>query len=364
MKDTDPRIIESAGNSPLQRIPADYHPSGAARWFVLQDGPDAGKRMFFYEEVHGNGEPEATIVLVHGNPECSYAYRKVIASLSRAASKPYRIVVMDHIGFGLSDQASFEMVEMHHADNLRQLVRHLDLQKVTLVVHDWGGPIGVGAFIEDPHRVSALVVTNTTVFPMPSDGLTFTNFPLSWYPWCVTADVVPWKSWGAHAAFAVTAEPPSSAFALLLKNVLFHIGAAFGYVGQRERSARSVYLQQFKSHMNVQSSKRMVRQTQVWGHGYIYVDRKQGRQCNSAFYQRIQDRISDVWGPNGRNIPVRMELGKWDPLAKPSVQRQWVEALPQLAGHINVYENASHFVSETKGEEVARAIVDAAGLKG
>ena len=63
---------------------------------------------------------------------------------------------MDHIGFGISDQATFEMVEIHHSDNLLQLIRHLDLKDVTLAVHDWGGPIGVGTFIQEPWRMTTM----------------------------------------------------------------------------------------------------------------------------------------------------------------------------------------------------------------
>jgi len=83
------------------------------------------------------------------------------------------------------------MVDMHHAANLAQLARHLDLRDVTLVVHDWGGPIGIGAFIAEPDHVRNLLVMNTTVFPMPSDGFTYENFPRWWMPWCKTPALTP-----------------------------------------------------------------------------------------------------------------------------------------------------------------------------
>jgi pimeloyl-ACP methyl ester carboxylesterase len=62
------------------------------------------------------------------------------------------------------------MVEMHHARNLAQLVDVLDLRDITLVVHDWGGPIGIGGLLASPEGVANLVVLNTSVFPMPSEG--------------------------------------------------------------------------------------------------------------------------------------------------------------------------------------------------
>ncbi len=94
--------------------------------------------MFYRDSNHGKGKLKNTIVFVHGNPESSYTYRKVIDHLINSAKKPFRIVAMDHIGFGLSDQASFEMVSMDRANNLFQLIKHLELKRVTLIIHDWG----------------------------------------------------------------------------------------------------------------------------------------------------------------------------------------------------------------------------------
>jgi pimeloyl-ACP methyl ester carboxylesterase len=119
-----------------------------------------------------------------------------------------RIVAMDHIGFGCSDQATYEMVDMHHARNLGEFVQALDLREITLVVHDWGGPIGIGALLLTPERVTNLVVLNATVFPIPRDGLTYENFPIPIvFPWSRTPKMVPDRLWGIHSAVAVTAVP-------------------------------------------------------------------------------------------------------------------------------------------------------------
>lgn len=102
----------------------------------------------------------------------------------------------------------------------------------------------------------------------------------------------------------------------------------------------------------------MVRQTPVWGHGYVYEDARHGRQDNRGFYRRIQDRIGPVWGPQGRNIGVAGLFGAWDPVAKPSVLDQWRTALPQIDDRLHVFEGVSHFVEEHRPEEIADAIVD------
>jgi len=165
------------GNTPVVDIPSDYYPADSGRWFVIPEGKDANKKMFFRDSVHNGENPEHTIVFVHGNPESSYTFRHVIDNVIQASAKPVRIVAMDHVGFGLSDQASYEMVSMDHAENLLKLIQYLNLENVTLVVHDWGGPIGIGAFLQEHHQVDNLVVLNSTVFPMPDEGYTYNNFP-------------------------------------------------------------------------------------------------------------------------------------------------------------------------------------------
>ena len=109
-------------NSPLQDPPADYFPAGSDNWFSIPEGKDAGKQLFYYDYTTGPGELKTTEVLVRGNPESSYTYRHIRDSLIEAG-KPIRIIAMEHIGFGNSDQATcemVEMVEMHHSKNLLQ----------------------------------------------------------------------------------------------------------------------------------------------------------------------------------------------------------------------------------------------------
>lgn len=111
----------------------------------------------------GEGE---TLLFVHGNPTWSFYWRNLIKGLS----PDYRCVAVDHIGCGLSDKpADWSYRLEDHIANLVALIEHLDLQKVTLVVHDWGGPIGLGSAINLPERIERIVIFNTGVFegPMP-----------------------------------------------------------------------------------------------------------------------------------------------------------------------------------------------------
>ena len=342
-------------NSPLQVIPDDYFPDGAvesANWFTIpaQSTYDAGKLLFYYDYETTGGEPEATIMLVHGNPENSYTFRH-LRDVLVASGRPMRIVAVDHIGFGLSDQADFEMVDMHHAENLLALVRHLDLRDVTLVVHDWGGAIGIGAFAREPDRVRNLLVMNTSIFPIPEEGLTYTNFPTPENPWSSMPDRIADGAWGGVAAAIILASgsPSSAAIASYISQFQNNQFAA--------ASPEFVFSEQFRSIANTRSSKRNVRQTPVWGHGYTYEDSVHGLQDNNAFYDHMQEVVPREWGPGGRNIDVVGHFGQIDPMGKDEVIAQWHQALPRMAEQTFTYPDVGHFVEEFKGPEMAQSIL-------
>lgn len=340
--------IDVVSNSPLRRPPDDYAPGDSARWFTIPSGHDAGKTMFYLDQAIGSGPPQATVLFVHGNPECSYTYRHVRDELIESGVS-LRLVAADNIGFGLSDQASFEMIDMHHAANLAQLVDALDLHDVTLVIHDWGGPIGVGAFLDRMDRVTRLVVMNTTIFPMPADGLTYENFPLRFAPWSKTTSFTPDASWGGMAGGLITAPAGAS-----LPRLIGRVSAAqVRYLLRRTPSgtAEGVFSEALRGKANTRSSKRNVLQTPVWGYGYRYTDPVLGEQDNSALYRRMQAEVPRAW----RDVPAVGHFGAFDPLGKESVIAQWVEAMPAMRVHR--YPAVGHFVAEARGREIGASIL-------
>lgn len=112
----------------------------------------------------GKGEP---IVMVHGNPSWSFYYR----NLARQLSKQYRVIVPDHIGCGLSVKPADSLYSYHleqRVNDLERLLDHLDLpQKVTLVLHDWGGMIGMAWANRHPQKVARIILLNTAAFHLP-----------------------------------------------------------------------------------------------------------------------------------------------------------------------------------------------------
>jgi haloalkane dehalogenase len=130
-----------------------------------------GLRMHYLDE--GEGDP---VLLLHGEPTWSFLYRKLIPPLADVA----RCVAPDYFGFGRSDKPtergwySYE----RHVVSIARLAEHLDLRRITLVVQDWGGPVGFRFAVENPERVARIVVMNTGIGARaPSDEwLRFQSF--------------------------------------------------------------------------------------------------------------------------------------------------------------------------------------------
>lgn len=110
------------------------------------------------------GSGDEALLMVHGNPTWSFYYRRVVLALRDRL----RCIVPDHLGCGLSDKPpDFDYTLGEHVRNLRALVGRLGLRKVHLVVHDWGGPIGLGAMLPQPGRLGKVTILNTAAFADP-----------------------------------------------------------------------------------------------------------------------------------------------------------------------------------------------------
>ena len=116
-----------------------------------------GKNHLSYLD-EGQGQP---LLMLHGNPTWSFYYRNLVQSFKNK----YRVIVPDHMGCGFSDKPQdYAYTLENHIDNCSRLVDHLGLKDISLVVHDWGGAIGMGYAGRNPENVSSLVVLNTAAF--------------------------------------------------------------------------------------------------------------------------------------------------------------------------------------------------------
>jgi haloalkane dehalogenase len=118
-----------------------------------------GYRYHYLDEGRG-----PVLLMVHGNPTWSFYWRELV----KAFRGRYRVIVPDHLGCGLSDKPSAGDYSYRLGARVRDLVsliEHLDLRQITLLAHDWGGAIGMGAAVAAPERFSRFMLFNTAAFP-------------------------------------------------------------------------------------------------------------------------------------------------------------------------------------------------------
>ncbi len=144
---------------------------------LKKEYPFNGKRLdldglgYHYLD-EGTGAP---VVMLHGNPSWSFYYRNLVLALRDR----YRCIAPDHIGCGLSDKPGDDRYEYTLSRRVADLEQLLDtlgvMENITLVVHDWGGMIGMAYAVRHPERISRLVILNTGAFHLPGKK----QFPLS-----------------------------------------------------------------------------------------------------------------------------------------------------------------------------------------
>jgi haloalkane dehalogenase len=144
----------------------------------------SGFRMHYVDE----GPREAGVVLcLHGEPTWGYLFRRLIAALSGT----HRVVAPDHMGFGKSETPPNRSYWLQdHVDNLERFVLALDLRDITLVMHDFGGPVGMGLAGRHPERIRRVISTNG---PTPFGQADLVERVTA------NADVSPWFQWIAKA---------------------------------------------------------------------------------------------------------------------------------------------------------------------
>ncbi len=283
----------------------------------FEDYPFAGRfldhdgvRMHYLDE--GEGPP---VVMVHGNPTWSYYYRHLVLALRG----DHRVIVPDHIGCGLSDKPSEDVYPYRlerRVDDLERLIDHAELEgKITLVVHDWGGMIGMAWAVRHPERIERLVILNTAGFHLPSG----TRVPLS-----------------LRLSRSVVG-------AFLVRGLNMFCRGALRYCATQRRltdGERRAYLAPYDS----------------WDH----------RLAVHRFIQDIPlrpadpgyDIVSEVQGglEHFRDTPTLLIWGMRDFVFDPSYLEEWERRLPNARVHR--FDEAGHYVLEDARDEV-RSLIEA-----
>lgn len=125
---------------------------------------DLGGLKYHYVDEGSSPAGSGPLLMVHGNPTWSFYWRNLILGLK----DEHRCIAVDHIGCGLSDKPQkYPYTLAQHTDNLCRFIETLDLRNITLLAHDWGGAIGLGAATKLRERFSRIVLFNTGAFPPP-----------------------------------------------------------------------------------------------------------------------------------------------------------------------------------------------------
>ena len=143
---------QTAATRPVDRAAYPFD----SKWMALRSG-----QMHYVDEGHGD-----SILFVHGTPTWSFEWRHLIGALRGS----YRCIAPDHIGFGLSDRPHDPPYTPEwHAGNLREFVERLNPGPLTLVVHDFGGPIALPIALRQPGLVTRLVIINSWMWSFTAD---------------------------------------------------------------------------------------------------------------------------------------------------------------------------------------------------
>lgn len=140
---------------PLYPFKSHYARIGGFNYHYLDEGPD--------DASIANGEEVPVLLMVHGNPTWSFFWRNLVL----AFRDRYRVIVVDHIGCGLSEkpaEGEYEFSMEQRISDLTALIKKLNLQNITLIAHDWGGVISMGAAQRSPRRFSKFILMNTAAY--------------------------------------------------------------------------------------------------------------------------------------------------------------------------------------------------------
>ena len=266
-----------------------------------------GMRMHYVDEGHGD-----PILLLHGEPDWSYLYRKMIPQLATA----FRVIAPDYFGFGRSDKPTDIgwYTYDRHVESIKALITELDLHGITVVVQDWGGPIGLRAATQLPERFARLVVLNTGLMS-PGEGWPSEGF-------------MNWRNFAERVGLD-----------LPVGKVMQSSTA-----GELDEATLAAYDAPFPT--------------------------RESKAGVAAFPLLVPIREGDPGAEEmrevktflaGWNLPALVIFSDGDPVFRPEVGHRFAKMLPGAHDHAEIIEGAGHMLQEDKGEEIAFRILDWVG---
>jgi len=263
-----------------------------------------GMRMHYLDE--GEGEP---ILLLHGEPTWSYLYRKMIPPLKSR----FRCVAPDYLGFGRSDKPlriedyTYDL----HAASIGALVNALDLRDITVVVQDWGGPIGLRVATEMRERFKRLVVLNTGLFASSR----------SW----PTPGFMEWRNFAERVGLDLP-------------------------VGRIMQASTATELDD--ATLAAYEAPWPVRESRAGVAAFPLLVPLSAEDPNATAMLRVMDAL------RGWEVPALVCWSDGDPVFPIKAGQAMAALLPGSGGRVHELAGASHMVQEDAGEEIARLILE------
>lgn len=261
----------------------------------------------------GAGDP---VVMLHGNPSWSFYYRHLAVQMSSS----HRVIVPDHIGCGLSDKPNnnqYAYTLTQRVADLEQLLDSLELKEnMTLVVHDWGGMIGMAYATKYPERIARLVILNTGAFHLPKDK----PLPLS---------------------LKICRDTAVGAFLVRAFNVF---SCAASWVGCKQnplpRSLRCAYTAPYNSWRNRIATLRFVQDIPL-------------SPTDPAFDEvsRVEQSLGEL-----SHVPMLICWGEKDFVFDKHFLTQWQHHFP--AAQVKTWRNGGHYILEDYSSEIVPLICD------
>ncbi len=273
-----------------------------------------GLRTHYVDE----GPKDAPVaLLLHGEPTWSYLYRNMIPPLLAAG---YRCVAPDHIGFGRSDKVTGDKwyVIDRHIERLAGLIERLDLRDMTMVMQDWGGPIGLVNAVAMPDRVARLAILNTWLH---HDGY---EYGPAIRAWRVAATSRHWLAWTRH-------DLPCGA---IVRRALVRRAAD-------PDALERAYEAPFAGNIAAKAGARRF----PWCIPFAEPEAgAAGRQAQA--FEALKR-----WPK-----PVHVIFGEDDPIFPPESGKAWAETIPGAT--FDAIERAGHFCQEDAGAEIVARLLD------
>lgn len=257
-------------------------------------------KLHYIDEGRGD-----TLLFVHGTPSWSFDFRNIIKHLQ----SNYRCIAIDHIGFGLSDKPKdYDYSTLNHSNTIEKFILDKNLQNITLIVHDFGGPIGLHVAIKHPERFKRFVILNSWLWSSKTDPdyIKLTKI--------LKSPLVPffYRNLNFSPRFVL---PKSFGDQKLSKHLLRHYTKPFGNKNQRNGALAFA-----KSLLN----------DQEW--------------------------FEDLWSKRSaiEMIPTLFIWGMKDPILKPAYLEKFVSGFPN--SQIKKLETTGHFPQEEQSYEVLQTI--------